>query len=260
MANTKKSKKVLKVVTGVTSLALVGAISFGLTYAFLTTTTNEKDNVFTAGNVDIDVVEPNFATTGTKTYAPGQNIAKDPSIDLVGTSNDAYVSMRVRFKIATSWDSVTNAWNYKDISYTEFQKYASFKYVETGATDTTFNGQWSLRDLDVDATTDQPIQDATDGLVFYYKGSNPSSLAKVEKDEGTTVETPAIFTNVVFKDESDLKSLMIKDQNNKDVYPDIKIIVDGYAVQADNMDPNMSADGSNSARVALKELMGLTGR
>lgn len=256
MANTKKSKKVLKVVTGVTSLALVGAISFGLTYAFLTATTNEKDNVFTAGNVDIDVVEPKYDLAASHTYAPGQNMDKDPSIDLVGTSNDAYVSMRVRFKVATT-QNADGTWNYKDISYTDFQKYASFVYVEEGADDNIFNPKWSMRDVDDGKTT-------TNGLVFYYRGANDGKnrFAKVEKAEGSTVETPAIFTNVVFKNEQEFKdqSLMVKDQAGKDVYPDIKIIVDGYAIQADNLtDTSLTSDAEGSVRLLLKELMGLSG-
>lgn len=260
MANTKKSKKVLKVVTGVTSLALVGAISFGLTYAYLTATTNQKDNVFTAGNVDISVVEPTFSEEGTTKYAPGQNIAKDPAIDLAVTSNDAYVAMRVKFQVATGWDSTNNKWTYKNISYTEFQKYASLKYVEsgtiTGDTPAT-NSKWFMRNLDIDASTSQ-ARDTTEGLVFYYVGNDSDSLEKVTKGTGDAVETPAVFTNVVFKDESDLKSLMIKDQTGKDVYPDIKIIVEGYAVQADNTDPLLSANTDNSALQALKALMNIT--
>ena len=61
MENTKRTNKLLKVTLSVVALVLVAAVTYGITMAFLTARSNDKTNVFTAGdNVDIIINEPNY--------------------------------------------------------------------------------------------------------------------------------------------------------------------------------------------------------
>lgn len=91
-----------KLLTLVTTLTLVAAVGVGATLAYFTDNTNTT-NVFTMGNVDIELTEPGFDNDdGIKDNAisgvmPGQTIVKDPTITLAKDSLDAYI--RVRLKV-----------------------------------------------------------------------------------------------------------------------------------------------------------------
>ena len=92
----KKNKKVLKVVTAVTSLAVVSAISFGATLAYLSAQTARKVNVFTSGGVTIETNEENFPS-GTVKFKPGSTIDKDPTIKVPASSEDTYLAFTVEY-------------------------------------------------------------------------------------------------------------------------------------------------------------------
>ena len=66
----KKSKKLL--IGSLISAALIIAVTFGLTYAYLTDH-EVKDNIITIGNVDLEIVETDFDTsTSTEHYLVAQ--------------------------------------------------------------------------------------------------------------------------------------------------------------------------------------------
>lgn len=73
------------------SVALIGAIGVGATLAYFTDS-EEATNVITMGNVDIELTEPSFPEDKkVEDITPGEEIAKDPTITVKETSQDAYV-------------------------------------------------------------------------------------------------------------------------------------------------------------------------
>ena len=90
----KKSKKLL--IGSLISAALIIAVTFGLTYAYLTDH-EVKDNIITIGNVDLEIVETDFDTsTSTEHYLVAQQIQpKSPQIKNIGSTNE-YVFMSVK--------------------------------------------------------------------------------------------------------------------------------------------------------------------
>lgn len=73
--------------------AAVLALSLGAfgTIAWLTDTTDPVQNVFTVGNVKIDLTE----TTTDYKMVPGADIAKDPLVTVKANSEDAWVFVKV---------------------------------------------------------------------------------------------------------------------------------------------------------------------
>lgn len=95
------------------SLCLVAIIAVGGTLAYFTTTTDPKENVFTAGKVAIELVDEGFklpnddslwtfedGTDGGVSYsmvAPGNHIGKNVSVKIDPNSLDCYVAVKVVF-------------------------------------------------------------------------------------------------------------------------------------------------------------------
>ena len=79
------------------TLGLVAALSataaIGGTLAYFTDTAG-KENTFTVGNVDIELVEPSWHEADAKDLVPGQTVAKDPTVMNVG-ANACYVRVKV---------------------------------------------------------------------------------------------------------------------------------------------------------------------
>lgn len=88
-------KKILSVALAA-SLAAVAVVSSSLAYF---TDTDQKDNVFTVGNVDITLTEPNWEATGkeeAEDMYPGEAVAKDPTVTNNG-ANPAFVRIKVEW-------------------------------------------------------------------------------------------------------------------------------------------------------------------
>lgn len=89
--NTKK--KILSIALAA-SLAAVAVVGSSLAYF---TDTDEKDNVYTIGNVDIVLSEPGWDATGedeAQDMYPGEAVAKDPTVTNVG-ANPCFVRVKV---------------------------------------------------------------------------------------------------------------------------------------------------------------------
>lgn len=89
-------KKILALMLVVSMLA-VAVLSGTLAYF---TDTDEAENVFTVGNVDIEIEEPNWKPDNSdklENIVPGVSYDKDPQVKNVG-SNPAYVRMTVCFQ------------------------------------------------------------------------------------------------------------------------------------------------------------------
>ena len=94
----KKKKTILAALVLLLVVAVGGAIAYF-------TDTDENTNIFTIGNVDITLTEPNWDTTDTtpansipdvaENLMPGETVAKDPTINNKSTKSEAYVFAKV---------------------------------------------------------------------------------------------------------------------------------------------------------------------
>ena len=82
-------------ITMLVALSLVGVVLVGATLAYLSDTTGEVENTFTVGNVDVDLVEPDWdPDEDGKNLEPGASVDKNPMIVNTG-KNAGYVLMSV---------------------------------------------------------------------------------------------------------------------------------------------------------------------
>lgn len=111
-----KKKKIAALIT---SLALVGVVVVGGTLAYLTAQTETVENVFTVGNVSIDVEEPDWNPDDADELYPGAEVAKNPQIKNIG-KNSGYMVMEVS-GVADMTDFAVSYgeenWNKEDWSY-----------------------------------------------------------------------------------------------------------------------------------------------
>ncbi len=85
-----------KIVTLSLAVALAATAVIGGTLAYFTDT-EEKENIFTVGNVEIELTEPNWDASGeeeAKTVYPGEPLAKDPTVENTG-ANPCFVRVSV---------------------------------------------------------------------------------------------------------------------------------------------------------------------
>lgn len=73
------------------AVLLVAGIAIGGTMAWLTSTTDPVQNIFTAGDVDITLAE----TTTDYQMIPGWTIAKDPKVTVVADSEDCLLFVKI---------------------------------------------------------------------------------------------------------------------------------------------------------------------
>lgn len=101
-----------KLLTMVLALVLIGAVGVGATLAYFTDN-DSATNVVTMGHVNIELTEEEwtYGEEGITGVTPGQEIAKDPTITLVGDSLDAYV--RIKLEV-TGFEGLNNAAAYKE--------------------------------------------------------------------------------------------------------------------------------------------------
>lgn len=193
----------------IASIALVGTMAAGGTFALLQTTTNTAVNNFTSNQKISGILyEDKFEGTGVTStkdilddkkehiiggtwdgYLPTQTQAKDPTIKILDSSVPAYVGMKVTFKIDD-----------KVVSKEEFEK--------------------RLAHIDAINTNWTEIGDKTDTSYFY------SYSTKVENG----AVTDPLFNSVTINK----KIYADKDQTEEVTgnLPGFEIKVEGYAVQA----------------------------
>lgn len=85
-----------KIATGALLVAFGATAVTGATLAYFTDT-DDADNVFTVGNVSIDLTEPNWAGEGSEDALeayPGEALAKDPTVTNDG-KNPCFVRVKV---------------------------------------------------------------------------------------------------------------------------------------------------------------------
>ena len=190
------------------ALCMVAILAVGGTLAYFTDT-DSADNVFTVGNVDIDLTEPNWETVGkdeAPEVYPGEAIAKDPTI----TNNGANPCF-VRIKI-TGWDSLIDAELSKNL--------IGFR---TDYVDNKLGENWVCPD---------GYNEADDSYIFYY-----NKVLTV----GST--TDALFDQIVLPfDLVNGDTNFTDEQKDDPTYnPEYHIEVYAEAVQAQGAKPSFSA-------------------
>ena len=152
----KDNKKFTKLLLASLSVVLVAGISISATLAYLTATTQIKENNFhSASDVTGQVLEPSYTTD--VNYQPGDTIHKDPLIDNDTAQFPIFVGAKLRFQINVTG----NTWD--NVSYAVFSQYAVMRTNETKTFTEALNGNW---------TKLAPAQDGN--LYVYYN----SSIAK----------------------------------------------------------------------------------
>lgn len=84
------------------SIAIISILVVGATLAYFTDTKDAK-NVFTVGNVKIELTEPHWVEDAQ--LLPGREIAKDPTIINTG-KNDAYLRVKIEIPQADLQDKI----------------------------------------------------------------------------------------------------------------------------------------------------------
>ncbi len=211
----------------IASIALVGTMAAGGTFALLQTTTGTATNNFTSTkNIKGVLYEDKFEGTNVNStrqdlddgvnhivggtwegYLPTQTQAKDPTIKILDTSVPAYVGMKVTFKIDD-----------KVVSKTEFEK--RLAHVDG------INTNWT------------EIGDKTDNTYFYSYNAVVTNGA----------ETSPLFNSVtinktIYSDEAQTNEVT-------DQLPSFEIKAEGYAVQAEGT--TKSHDGDLLALAKVK--------
>lgn len=85
-----------KIITLSLAVALAATAVIGGTLAYFTDT-EKKENIFTVGNVEIELTEPNWDASGEEeagTVYPGEPLAKDPTVKNTG-ANPCFVRVSV---------------------------------------------------------------------------------------------------------------------------------------------------------------------
>ena len=194
------------------TLSMVAILAIGGNIAYFTAEDN-AENVFTVGNVEIDLTEPNWEAQGEDEAAdayPGEALAKDPTVTNVG-ANPCFVRIKVEGLNALK-DAGLSA---------ELIKIRNAKY-ELGAVNANNEAEeltgWTYK---IDA--DQPEGEM---LYIYYNGV---------LGVGETTDLPA-FSAIVIPNDTIAEVL----EEGVDA-TDFNVVVTAEAVQAQGAKPSFTA-------------------
>ena len=176
------------------------------------TDTETATNVFTLGNVDITLTEPNWSTTdansnnipdAAEARTPGQVIAKDPTVTVATGSNNAYLFLTVEVPAITTGANGTVT---KEL------------YTYTP------NASWA------EVTTKQQVK-ANSVVHVYVYGTTaaPTSTA-------AEAPVPALFSNVT------VNTTLTNSEVTSDFSSNSNIVVNAYGIQADGLSVTSAAD------------------
>ncbi len=198
MSRRKNNRKAKNVIL---SLMLIVAIGVTAAFAFLTAS-ETSENLFTVGNVKIDLSEPKWDAANPdgilENITPGQNIVKDPTVTNIG-SNDAYVYVMVEIPKVYQTDIVG-----LDGTVTTQEHYPLFSFEP--------NENWILLDSQTGTDTD-----AYDYYLYAYDASLAPAEASTLFDEVTFANITSDFVNIVTGEE----------------IVDVNIRITAYGIQSD---------------------------
>jgi len=193
-----KKKKALLSVCLAAALLITGAVAF-------MTATDSADNVFTVGNVKIDLTEPNWDETKAEDIISGQVIAKDPTVTNTG-ANNAYVYVMVEVPKVYKTDIVSQNAEGKWVTE-EKSQYQLFDYA--------VNDGWTL--IDSKVTTEADSNEAYNYYLYAYDTSVAPTGSVTLFDEVKFANVTSNFINAVTGEE----------------IVDLDINVTSYAIQSD---------------------------
>lgn len=247
MRRKKRTRKLVKGITTICILLICIGATAAVTWALLTATSTEKENVFkgTSG-LSVEAKEPNWDSTGktkAENYSPNLEIPKDPYLEntteiKTGHENDSkeYVAIRLTYQINRVNPGTEGDPEWETISYASFQKLADVYYDNSGVNTLGFN----LAASDTDIDTEKWIAADNEKKIFYY-----NTVLAGKTDPGTDDETSKLF-DVVKIDTNLTESSLFKCDNaghytettgtltasNHKGLIGFRIVVEGFAVQA----------------------------
>lgn len=204
------------------------------TLAFLT---DDKSvvNSFTVGNVHIKLDEAKVDTAGVAIgtertesgndfhLLPGHEYTKDPTVTVLGTSEDCYVRMFVTITQSQEWDNVCDA--HKKDGVNEFGAADMFLYKNGDTYTKGFNPAWELHNV-----TENTDPANTRTYEFWYKGGESNNYI-VEKATDIT-PLPALFDQIKMPTQLTNDDLIAIDGENYK----FKIYAVAQAIQADSFE------------------------
>ena len=187
----KKNKKNLLIVCALGAVMLVGGVS-----AYFTGT-DEATNVWTVGEVDIELNEDAYDAAGDESrtnIAPNSEYAKDPVIKNTGV-NDAFVFL----KVSIPQDNLIAA--NQDGTRQEKKVQELFDYQ--------WNSDWTLVETKTNTDIDGNSTDKFNTYVLAYTGENSATQCKaiaanestsiLFKNAAANVENPSALGVITFK-------------------------------------------------------------
>lgn len=100
-----------KIVSVALAASLAATAIVGGTLAYFTDT-DKADNVFTVGNVDIELTEPNWEPEDAVNMYPGEVVSKDPTVTNVG-NNPCLLRVKIEWPENVDLDYLTDGVEYK---------------------------------------------------------------------------------------------------------------------------------------------------
>ena len=90
----KKSSGVKKILVGFLAVGLIVGTTVAVTLALLGTNSNTVENTFTASqDIDLELAEPNYDSTGAGSFQPGESYDKDPTLyNTTGEKNKRHIA------------------------------------------------------------------------------------------------------------------------------------------------------------------------
>lgn len=196
------------------AIVLLLVLVIGGMLAYFTDTDTET-NVFVLGdNVDIDLVETNWDATQANGIHPGTTVTKDPEIQNLSTSTEAYVFAEVIVPCYATSGSTVNAPLFKLNDSTG---------TALGTTvGSAGNSGWTLISVSAIDTTNKTI------TYVYGYGTSAAMTALSESSGGTTSTTGPVFSSVT------LEPTLTAAQ--KATAPSTtNIVVNAYGIQTDGL-------------------------
>lgn len=246
-----------KILVTLSACLLICTMVVGGTLAYFTDVTEEKENVFTVGGVDIDLDEPKWEPDVDHNIAPGVDFDKDPTITIADGSDDCWVFLEMDLNKYVSLinlmgvDAYIN--NVGEINPSGTEPYPGFgEFLENLATDNSLRkavvDRW-FKGIDHTKWEIMNIEEIKEIAIQVANKQNPTHMSIIFGYKETLSAGKKItFMTEFGMPESVTQSMMDGDDaykinnvsksnfNTNDRKAPFKITFTAYAVQAAEMD------------------------
>lgn len=173
-------KKKILVMTLV--IALLAICITGASLAYFSDS-DEAENVFTMGNVEIDLLEPEWDPTEDAPFVPGVEYGKNPYVTNTGDT-PAYIRMKVTFSNSTAFQLLAE--NHQMADWAPWRMLRDVDYSgDVNSTDTGWQTMYSMNGI-------YDTENDTVTYVFYYR--EPLQPGKSTSELFQKVQIPEWFT------------------------------------------------------------------